>query len=67
MPEWVVFGRILKMGKGGLFRSGTVTIAIVGDTKEHAIKQAELIIDHFHADKVYPLNEILITNLGGEG
>ena len=61
MNDWVIFSRVLKMGRKGIYRSGTIMVAVVGDTEDRAIEQAKLMVDHFHADEIYPKDSIMIT------
>lgn len=67
MNNWAVFGHIVRLhGKGHIYRSGTIIVWVVGDTEEDAIKQAELQIEHFHHDEVYPKDDVQVTILEAE-
>ena len=60
--RWVVFGHVLKIhGPGWLYRSGTITITVRGETANKAKAQAEAIIAHFVAEDAFPHEEVTLT------
>lgn len=62
--NWVVFGHIVKMmPSGNIERSGAIMISVKGDTEEEAVKNAELMIDHFQADITHLQTNLMISIL----